>query len=46
MVPDVDYVVTSDGSLRFDIVRPASPLPHMPVVIFIHGGGFATALRQ
>src|SRR4051794_19733085 len=45
-VRDVAYATTSSGTLMLDIVRPASPPAGMPVVIFVHGGGFATGTKS
>ena len=45
-VRDVDYASVGGGTLKLDIVRPTSPPPQMPVVIFIHGGGFTTGSKS
>src|SRR3954469_18838183 len=45
-VRDVAYATTNSGTLMLDIVRPASPPAGMPVVIFVHGGGFTTGTKS
>jgi len=47
VIRDVEYGKGGDVSLKLDIVRPkAQPKDPMPVVIFIHGGGWSAGDEQ
>ena len=47
VIRDVEYGKGGDVSLRLDIVRPrVTPKDPMPVVIFIHGGGWRGGDKQ
>lgn len=45
MIPDIEYGKAGDTSLKLDIHVPASEGP-FPVVIYVHGGGWATGDKR
>jgi len=47
LIKDVEYGKGGDVSLTLDILRPKiQPKDPMPVVIFVHGGGFMSGSKQ
>lgn len=45
LLEDVEYACHGGVSLRLDVLQPVHPGPH-PVLIYLHGGGFAIGSKR
>ncbi len=45
LIEDIEYAKHDGESLRLDVLQPRGPGPH-PVLIYLHGGGFAIGSKR
>src|SRR5206468_7267400 len=43
---DISYVRYGDRSLQLDLYLPARPEGRLPAIVFVHGGGWRTGVRE
>lgn len=46
LISDIVYKTVGGEQLRLNIYRPANSLAELPVIAYLHGGGWATGSRQ
>jgi acetyl esterase len=46
VIRDVPYAATSDAKHRLDIYRPKGATGRLPVVLYVHGGGFQLLSKE